>query len=133
MDKGYKIAILGIGGVGGYIGAKLASAYTRHDIQISFLVRGENAGAIEGNGLKLITDDSEFSVRPSVLTSDAGTLKSIDLFIVCTKSYQLEEVIRSVLPGNENAKFLVLLNGVDAPDKIKKIHPGIRVLNGCIY
>lgn len=133
MTKDYKIAILGIGGVGGYIGAKLASVYTDQGIQISFLARGENAGAIEKNGLKLITDNSEFSVYPSVLTSDARTLKSIDLFIVCTKTYQVEEVIRSVLPGNENAKFLVLLNGVDASDKIKKIHPKISVLNGCIY
>ena len=54
MQKKYRIAILGIGGVGGFIGGKLAAAYSETDeIEIIFIARGENAKAIKEKIFKL--------------------------------------------------------------------------------
>ena len=56
MQKKYRIAVLGIGGVGGFLGGKLAAAYSNTaDVEIIFIARGSNAQAIKENGLKLIT------------------------------------------------------------------------------
>ncbi len=42
MQK-FKIGILGIGGVGGYFGGKLAAYYhNSNEVQIIFIARGEN-------------------------------------------------------------------------------------------
>ena len=50
-----KIAVLGIGGVGGYIGAKLCSLINtqKKKYEIFFIARGEHAQVVKKNGLKV--------------------------------------------------------------------------------
>ena len=45
-----KIAIIGAGAIGGYVGVKLALAGE----DVTFMVRGANLTAIRENGMKLI-------------------------------------------------------------------------------
>ena len=53
MASKFKIAILGIGGVGGYLGGRLAAKYAGlADVEVIFIARGKNAEAIKSNGLK---------------------------------------------------------------------------------
>ena len=53
-----KIAVIGAGAIGGYVGAKLALAGE----ELSFLVRGANLDAIRRNGIKLIGNDGSEQV-----------------------------------------------------------------------
>lgn len=131
----FKIAILGIGGVGGYIGAMLAAHYEHSDeVEILFIARAENEKAIRTNGLKLVNNDGIIIGRPAKLTADPSDIGPVDLIICCTKSYHLEESIKTMLPCiNADTMILPLLNGVDATGRINKILPGIVVLEGCIY
>ncbi len=70
-----KIGILGLGGVGGYFGGLLAKAYQKSDdVEIIFIARGETQKAIAENGLKIVTDDYETIVYPSVLAFPDRTL-----------------------------------------------------------
>lgn len=51
MKDKFRIAILGIGGVGGYFGGKLANYFAHSEtVEIIFIARGENAKAIKNNG-----------------------------------------------------------------------------------
>lgn len=51
-----KIAIIGVGGVGGYFGGKLAAHYAHEkDVDITFIARGKHLEEIQKNGLKVIT------------------------------------------------------------------------------
>ena len=52
---GLKIAIVGAGAIGGYLGVKLALA--GHDV--TFVARGENLKAIQAHGMKLELDTGE--------------------------------------------------------------------------
>ncbi|MBW2638323.1 MAG: hypothetical protein JRC86_12545 [Deltaproteobacteria bacterium] len=70
-----KIAVLGIGGVGGYYGAKLASAYaSSEEHRIFFIARGDHLKAIQEKGLTLITPTESFSAIPSVATGNPEEL-----------------------------------------------------------
>jgi 2-dehydropantoate 2-reductase len=135
MASKFRIAIIGIGGVGGYLGGKLAAKYAGSpDTEIIFIARGENANAIRLNGLKLLSGQGEEIAYPSIVTDQPGILGVVDLIICCVKSYDLET---SLTPFKNciSDKIIIIpfLNGLDAADNIKKILPGIHVLEGCAY
>ncbi len=128
------IAIVGIGGVGGYIGGKLCQANIANKNKIIFISRGEQLKKIKQKGLKIIDEDIEFIAKPDIATDNPKGLGIFDLVIIATKSYDLENALK-LLKQNISPKttILPLLNGVDHDKEIKKIYPKSQVLNGCIY
>ena len=63
-----KITVLGLGGVGGYVGALLADAYPH----VIFVARGERGKSIRENGLVLHSDyRGERTVRPERVVETA--------------------------------------------------------------
>lgn len=135
MQRKYRIAILGIGGVGGFIGGKLAAAYSgSSNFEVIFVTRGANGDAIRENGLKLITDEGEEVIRPDIVTSDPGSVGPVDLVIVATKTYDLENSVGSLSSSiTPHTIILPLLNGVDNTEKLQAVAPQSTVLQGCIY
>ena len=130
-----KIGILGLGGVGGYFGGLLAKTYFKSDeVEIIFIARGETQKAITENGLKVITDDLETVVYPKLVSNNPAEIGKLDYLICATKTYDIEESLLS-LKKCITLKTVVLLlyNGVDAPERIKKIFPENEVLQGCVY
>ena len=130
-----KIAIVGIGGVGGYLGGMLAKHFEGStEVEIYFIPRGENEKAIKQNGLKVETTKGSFVTHPKLTTSNPGEIGLIDFLIYCTKSYDLEESIKQFIPCiNKETVILPLLNGVDSKERITAILPGNEVWDGCIY
>ena len=130
-----KIIIAGIGGVGGYFGGLLANCfYENENVEIIFFARGRHLKEIQNNGLKVIKGDSEFIARPALATDNPAETGIADYIIVATKSYDLETVVRQLLPCiNQDTIVLPLLNGVDSKERIKNILPGNIVLDGCAY
>lgn len=130
-----RIGILGMGGVGGYFGGLLAKAYTEFDqIEIVFIARGETQKAIAGSGLKIITDDNETIVFPSIVSNDPLVIGKLDYLICATKTYDIEESLLSVEKCiTKNTIILPLYNGVDATERISTLYPDNEVLQGCVY
>lgn len=134
MKAKFKIAILGIGGVGGYVGGKLAAQYANSDVEVCFITRGENEKAIKSKGLILKTFTGQDTIYPFAATSQPELLGDMDLIICCTKSYDLETSIATLKPCiNGDTVILPLLNGVDASDRIRKLFPQAEIWDGCIY
>ncbi len=135
MRPKFKIAILGLGGVGGYTGGKLAAHYAASDeIEVDFIARGENGKKIKEDGLKLLTPQGELVAHPHLVTGQPGETGLADLIICCVKNYDLETGIESLKPCiKEGTIILHFLNGVDAAEKIKKIIPQAAVWDGCVY
>ena len=85
-----KIAIIGAGAIGGYVGVKLALAGE----QVSFIVRGANLEAIRRHGMKLVMQDgSEHVAREVVATNDYAAAGVQDLVVLAMKAHQLEAVV----------------------------------------
>jgi len=84
-----KIAIIGAGAIGGYVGAKLALAGE----DVTFLVRGANLDAIRRNGVKLImADGTELEARDVRATDDYAEAGPQDVVILAMKAHQVEAV-----------------------------------------
>ena len=127
-----KIAIAGIGGVGGYFGGLLAKHYQdSEEVQVYFIARGENEEAIREHGLKVETPSATFIAKPDLVTSNAAQIGEVDLLICCTKSYDLEQSITQLKPcmGTQTV-ILPLLNGIDSNERIKAIYPENEVWEG---
>ena len=130
-----KIAIAGIGGVGGYFGGSLARYYENSkEVEIYFIARGENERAIQKNGLRLETSKGNFIAHPKLVTSYPQQIGVVDILICSTKSYDLEQSIVQSKPCIEkDTVILPLYNGVDSSERIRAMLPGNEVWEGCVY
>ena len=129
----FRIAVVGIGGVGGYVGGRLAACFEdSQEAEVVLAARGENEKAIREQGLKLITPEGEQTVRPRLVS--AAEIGEPDLVLLCTKEYDLEETALSLRDqiGSRTA-ILPLLNGVDNFERIARVVPGAEIWRGCIY
>jgi 2-dehydropantoate 2-reductase len=88
-----KIAIIGAGAIGGYVGVKLALAGE----DVTFMVRGANLAAIRENGMKLIMHDGQEHVAANVKASnDYAATGPQDMVILAMKAHQVEAVVDDV-------------------------------------
>ena len=93
-----KIAISGIGAVGGYYGGSLAAYYENNDdVDIFFISRGKNLEAIKENGLQIKKSYRRITTRPTLATDNPAEIGPVDYLFLCTKSYDLEDNRRA--PG----------------------------------
>ena len=122
-----KIAILGVGGVGGWYAGLLALA--GHDVSV--LARGDHLDAIRARGLELRSADGVQHTRVNA-TDDVGELGKPDLVIVSVKSYSLPAIAPAAATlANAGAAILPLLNGVDAADRLAALGvPSNTILGG---
>ena len=130
-----KIAVMGVGGVGGYYGTLLARHYAEsRDIEVIFIARGRHLEAIRTNGLKMLSQEGEFTVRPALVTDNPVEFGPVDILLLCTKGYDLEDSARLVSPCvDANSVVISLLNGVNNPERLRAVlHKG-KILNGCVY
>lgn len=130
-----RIGIVGIGGVGGYYGGKLALKYgPSKEHEIIFIARGVHLKAIRERGLKLITVDGEYTAKPALATDNPSEIGKLDLVFFCVKSYGLENAAR-MLSGNihETTVVIPLLNGVNITERLKAALPRGIVIRGTVY
>lgn len=130
-----KIAIVGIGGVGGYFGGRLAAHYEKdNNVNIYFMARGNHLKEIQKNGLKIIHGEKEWIAHPKAATDDPAGIGLIDIIVFCTKTYDLENSVQQMLPCIGKETFLLpLLNGVNSTERIKKILPAANTWEGLVY
>jgi 2-dehydropantoate 2-reductase len=114
-----KIAVLGLGGVGGYFGGKVALKYAGSaEHRVVFIARGAHLAAI----------------RKDLATDDPGAAGPCDLVLVCVKEYALEEAAAGIAPLlHADTVVLPLLNGVDIAGRLRDTLPRGVVLSGCVY
>ena len=130
-----KIAISGIGAVGGYYGGLLAARYKdSEDIDIYFISRGENLEEIRKNGIEVKNTFLTIKAKPTLATDNPAEIGPVDYLFCCTKSYDLEENIVQLTPIiGPNTVIIPLLNGADIAERIQKLLPNNEVWKGCVY
>ena len=124
-----KIAISGIGAVGGYYGGLLAARYKdSEDIDIYFISRGENLEEIRKNGIEVKNTFLTIKAKPTLATDNPAEIGPVDYLFCCTKSYDLEENIVQLTPIiGPNTVIIPLLNGADIAERIQKLLPNNEV------
>jgi 2-dehydropantoate 2-reductase len=124
-----KIAIIGAGGIGGFLGAMLARA----GHSISLLARGPHLAAIAQSGLQLESRQfGSFTVIPAA-TDDASKLGRNDLVIITVKMNDFEEAAGTAKNALADDGFaLTIQNGLDAPAILERVVGQKRTLVGTI-
>jgi 2-dehydropantoate 2-reductase len=105
-----KIAVVGAGAIGGYLGAKLA----RSGEEVTFIARNRNLEAINARGFRLILEDGTEEHAPTAKAvqhmADAGAQ---DAVLLTLKAHQ----VKDVLPGlrelfGPQTMVVTMINGI---------------------
>lgn len=88
-----KIAIIGVGAIGGYVGTRLALAGE----DVTFIARGANLEALRSNGLRLVNSDGTEEAVPRVTATDNYAQAGVqDIVVLAMKAHQVEAVTGEV-------------------------------------
>ncbi len=105
-----KIAVVGAGAIGGYLGAKLARAGEG----VTFIARNRNLEAIRANGFRLILEDGTEEHAPTVRAvqrmAEAGPQ---DVVLLTVKAHQVADLLPELrdLFGPQTA-VVTMINGI---------------------
>jgi 2-dehydropantoate 2-reductase len=128
--NGPKFAVLGVGGVGGYLGGMLANS----GLDVTFVARPPAAEILKSKGMTLKTVDGEI-ILPSVsVVESPSKLSNVDVVLLTTKTYDLEDAVMQ-LPETvqRNSRLITFQNGIDNDQRVRDRLPGAEVYPGVAY
>jgi len=129
------IGVIGIGGVGGYFGGKIAHAMKDNPSwNVYFIARGPHLEAIQSEGLVLDSDEGVLVCNPTASFGSISDLPKLDFCIICVKGYDLNSVLEKLQSKIVDSTIVLpLLNGVDIYDRIRAVLRVGTVLPACAY
>jgi len=123
-----RIAVVGLGGVGGYI----AAMFAKSGLDVVGFARGEHLTVVQKSGLKIIEDQTQWSVPLDARELNAAE-GYFDVVLFCTKSYDLEDSYNKIAPFvDENSILLSFSNGVNSATTLRALSNAV-VLDSCVY
>jgi len=122
-----RIAIMGSGGVGGYVGGRLAAA----GADVTFIARGAHLAAIREKGLRVTSTLGDVALRPAQAHDDPAAVGPVDLVIFAVKLYDTEAAAAAIAPliGPQTG-VVTFQNGVDAPEILARVLGAAHVIGG---
>lgn len=126
-----RIAVMGSGGVGGFVGGRLAHA----GCDVRFVARGEHLRALQRNGLVIERDAKPEIHVPNVRAAeDPAALGPVDLVLIAVKLRDTEAAAAAVRPLMQpGTAILSLQNGVTKDDVLRREFGATAVLGGVTY
>ena len=104
-----KIAVVGAGAIGGYVGGWLAAAGE----DVTFIARGANLDAIRRDGMRVVGEDESLVCARAAAyekTSDAGPQ---DFVILAVKAHQVAAVAEDLAPlCDDRTAIVTMQNGI---------------------
>ena len=119
--------MVGAGAVGGYFGARMASA----GVDLSFLLREESARIVRAKGLRVRSPQGDVHLpHPDVLVAGSDAPSPDALFFACKVEHvrTAAEAARPLL--GPSSVVIPLQNGVDAPEILRNVLGERSVLGG---
>ena len=123
-----RIAVVGLGGVGGY----LAAMFAKSGLDVVGFARGEHLRAIRENGIRVVEDETQWSVPLNAMELNAAE-GHFDVVMFCVKSYDLEDAYKQMAKHLDNSSILLSFsNGVNNGEILRKLSNAV-VLDSCVY
>jgi len=123
-----RIAVVGLGGVGGY----LAASFAKSGLDVVGFARGEHLKAIKKSGITIKEDEKEWSIPLHVkpLEEIEGYF---DVVLFCVKSYDLATACNAFVDHSDKESILLsFANGVNNADRLRECCDA-KVLDACVY
>lgn len=122
-----RIAIFGVGGVGGYFGGRLAQAGE----DVVFLARGDHLQALRANGLHVESSKGDFTVQPVQATDSPSEVGTVDVVLLGVKAWQVQEAAQAIRSMIGSETYVVTLqNGIEAPGQVAAVLGAHHVVGG---
>jgi 2-dehydropantoate 2-reductase len=125
-----RIAIMGSGGVGGYLGGRLAASGQ----DVTFIARGAHLAALRSEGLRIESARRDVTVQPAQATDDPAAIGPVDLVVFAVKLYDTEQAAAATRPLIGPATGVVTLqNGVDSVNVLSATLGREHVIGGSAH
>lgn len=113
-----RIAVFGAGGIGGYLGARLAQAGE----DVVLIARGAHLAAIRTHGLLVESPTGDFHMTPSLATDRPEDVGVVDVVLLGVKAWDVRAAAVAIRPMVGPATgVLTLQNGVEAPAEVAEV------------
>lgn len=136
MKMTKNIFVIGLGGVGGYFGFKIAQYSKRtKNLKTTFIARQETFEVVSKKGLTLLSPEhADPVVSPDAVVSDISEITAPDLILICVKEYDLAALCRALKEKiKRHTVILPLMNGVDIYDRIRETIDMGTIMPSCVY
>ena len=125
-----RIAIMGSGGVGAYVGSRLQAAGE----DVSFIARGAHLEAMRRDGLRVESPVHPLHLPSVNATEHPSDVGPVDLIVFAVKLWDTEAAARALGPMiGAQTRILTLQNGIDSISMIAPHVAGAQVRGGVIY
>jgi 2-dehydropantoate 2-reductase len=125
-----RIAMMGAGGIGGYLGMRLAGSGEN----VSFIARGAHLQALRERGLRLLSPLGNVELATVHATSEPSEVGTVDLVVFAVKLYDSDSAAAAILPMvGSQTRVLTLQNGIDGVDLLSRLVPREQVVGGATY
>ncbi len=125
-----RIAVFGAGGVGAYLGARMADAGTA---EVHLVARGSHLEALKNDGLRVKSGLGDVKVSVPA-TDDPGEIGPVDVVVFTVKATETERAAGRLEPLlGEDTAVVSFQNGVDNEAKIAEVIGPTHVLGGAAY
>lgn len=125
-----RIAVMGAGAVGCFLGGKLALAGE----EVVFIARGERLRALSEDGLRIVEGSGETLVRPTAAVGNPEDAGTVDAVVLCVKLFDLPAAIEALVPLLGPETFVVTTqNGVEAALNVAHAVGEERVIGGAVW
>ncbi len=125
-----KIAVMGAGGIGGYVGGRLAEA--GEDVWL--IARGAHLAALKANGLTIESPHGNVALPSIPAVAEPGEVGPVDLVLFAVKLTDAEAAARALKPiVAPHTRIVTLQNGIDGKDIVGRATDPAQVAAGVIY
>lgn len=125
-----RIAIMGSGGVGAYVGSRLQAAGE----EVHFIARGPHLAAMQTEGLRIESPVSPLHLPTVQATDDPARVGPVDLIVFAVKLWDTASAAQQMAPMvGPHTRILTLQNGIDSSAMIAEQLPNAQVRGGVIY
>lgn len=124
-----KVAVVGVGAVGGYFGGRLAA----RGYETTFVARGRTLQALQSHGLVVQSPLGNLTLSPSQIRSSEfyGDVGPVDVVLLCVKTWQVAELAAKLAPlVAKGGVVLPLQNGIESAALLSRALGAQHVLGG---
>ncbi|MBO5846164.1 MAG: putative 2-dehydropantoate 2-reductase [Bacteroidales bacterium] len=124
-----RYAIVGVGGIGGYYGGRLAQSGQ----EVHFLCRSDYQ-YIKNHGLKVESVKGDFHLTQVNAYNDAKQMPPCDVILVCTKTlsnHQLKEILPSLV--HQDSLVILVQNGLGMEQTLAQALPDIKIAGATAF
>ena len=122
-----KILVIGVGGIGGFIGSYLVN----NNYDVTFIARKKRLNFLKTNGLKLDSKLGKLNCPKIKVCEEIPEQEYFDIIINTVKLYDFDSVLDEIRKKIKNKPLIIpFQNGIYAEEKLTYLHTKELLLNG---